>query len=65
MVGRERPRRQLDEAFAEVRDERVCHLFTILGEAGVPNRVDSWGKDWHHDWPTWRNMLPKYLAEMV
>ncbi len=35
MIGRERPRRQLDEAFAEARDERVCHLFTILGAAGV------------------------------
>jgi class 3 adenylate cyclase/tetratricopeptide (TPR) repeat protein len=35
MVGRERPRRLLDEAFAEVRDSRVCHLFTILGAAGV------------------------------
>ena len=35
MVGRERPRHLLDEAFAEVRDKRVCHLFTILGAAGV------------------------------
>ena len=35
MVGRDRPRRQLDEAFTEVRDERLCHLFTILGAAGV------------------------------
>ena len=35
MVGRERPRRLLDEAFAEVRDQRVVHLFTILGSAGV------------------------------
>jgi class 3 adenylate cyclase len=35
MVGRERPRRLLDDAFAEVRDQRVCHLFTILGAAGV------------------------------
>jgi class 3 adenylate cyclase len=35
MVGRERQRRLLDEAFAEVRDERVVHLFTILGSAGV------------------------------
>ncbi|MEX0630713.1 MAG: adenylate/guanylate cyclase domain-containing protein [Chloroflexota bacterium] len=35
MVGRERPRRLLDEAFAEARDERLCHLFTILGSAGV------------------------------
>jgi tetratricopeptide (TPR) repeat protein len=35
MVGRERPGRLLAEAFAEVRDERVCHLFTVLGTAGV------------------------------
>jgi len=35
MVGRERPRRLLDEVFTEVRDDRVCHLFTILGSAGV------------------------------
>jgi len=35
----------------------------LLGKAGIPNRVDSWGKDWDHDWPTWRAMLPKYLSE--
>jgi class 3 adenylate cyclase len=35
MVGRERPRRLLEDAFAEVRDQKVCHLFTILGPAGV------------------------------
>ena len=34
----------------------------ILGAAGVPNRVDSWGPEWDHDWPLWREMLPKYLA---
>jgi esterase/lipase superfamily enzyme len=36
-----------------------------LGAKGVPNRVDSWGKAWSHDWPTWREMLPKYLGEWV
>ena len=36
---------------------------SLLGKAGIPNRVDSWGPHWHHDWPTWREMLPKYLAE--
>lgn len=36
-----------------------------LGAKGVPNRVDSWGKDWPHDWQTWREMLPKYLGEWV
>ena len=25
--------------------------------------VDSWGPDWHHDWPTWRKMFPQYLGE--
>ena len=34
-----------------------------LGAKGVPNRVDPWGPEWHHDWPTWRNMLPKYFDE--
>jgi class 3 adenylate cyclase/tetratricopeptide (TPR) repeat protein len=35
MVGRERQRRQLEDAFASVRADRACHLFTILGAAGV------------------------------
>ena len=36
-----------------------------LGTQGVPNRVDSWGKDWIHDWPTWRNMLRYYLPDLA
>ncbi len=36
-----------------------------LGTRGVPNRVDAWGVDWHHDWVTWRAMLPKYLDELT
>ncbi|HJU37291.1 MAG TPA: adenylate/guanylate cyclase domain-containing protein [Gaiellaceae bacterium] len=35
IVGRERERRALDEAWERVRSERACHLFTILGAAGV------------------------------
>jgi esterase/lipase superfamily enzyme len=38
-------------------------MANALGAKGVPNRVDPWGPDWHHDWPTWREMLPKYLGE--
>lgn len=38
-------------------------LASVLGAKGVPNRVDSWGRDYHHNWNTWREMLPKYLAE--
>ena len=36
---------------------------SVLGKQGIPNRIDPWGAQWHHDWPTWREMLPKYLGE--
>jgi esterase/lipase superfamily enzyme len=35
----------------------------VLGAKRIPNRVDPWGRDYHHNWNTWREMLPKYLAE--
>jgi class 3 adenylate cyclase/tetratricopeptide (TPR) repeat protein len=35
MVGRQRPRRLLADAYEQVVGERVCHVFTILGLAGV------------------------------
>lgn len=38
---------------------------SVLGAQGIPNRVDSWGADWPHDWPTWRAMLPNYLNELL
>ena len=38
---------------------------SVLGSRGIPNRVDSWGTDWKHDWPTWRNMLHRYIPELV
>jgi esterase/lipase superfamily enzyme len=41
---------------------RVAHE---LGSAGIPNRVDSWGAEWHHDWPTWRKMLRTYVGELI
>jgi esterase/lipase superfamily enzyme len=37
----------------------------VLAQKKIPNRVDSWGKDYPHDWATWREMLPKYLTELV
>jgi esterase/lipase superfamily enzyme len=39
-------------------------LAEALGAKGIPNRVDSWGSDWEHDWPTWLRMLPHYLDEL-
>ena len=41
------------------------HAAHVLGSRGVPNRVDPWGPDWNHDWPTWRRMLPQYLDELT
>lgn len=38
-------------------------MANALGRMGVPNRVDNWGPDWHHDWVTWRKMLPQVLEE--
>jgi esterase/lipase superfamily enzyme len=36
-----------------------------LGGKGIPNRVDNWGPDFKHDWPTWHRMLPQYLRELT
>ena len=37
----------------------------VLGSRAIPNRVDSWGPDWEHDWPLWRAMLPGYLEDLA
>jgi len=39
-------------------------LAEVLGGKGIPNRVDQWGEDYDHNWPTWREMLPKYLDQL-
>ena len=36
-----------------------------LGRKGIPNRVDDWGDRYDHDWPTWWEMLPLYLDDLV
>jgi len=33
----------------------------LLGMKSIPNTVEIWGREWSHDWPTWRAMLPSYL----
>jgi class 3 adenylate cyclase/tetratricopeptide (TPR) repeat protein len=35
VIGRQRERRRLMDAFEAVVEERVCHLFTVLGPAGI------------------------------
>lgn len=45
--------------------EESWRAAAVLGSKGIPNRVDSWGEEWHHDWPTWRNMLHRYVDELA
>jgi esterase/lipase superfamily enzyme len=40
-------------------------MASVLGSKGVPNRVDNWGTEFSHDWPTWWQMLPHYLDELT
>jgi esterase/lipase superfamily enzyme len=40
-------------------------LASALGARGIPNRVEDWGPQWDHQWPTWRQMLPQYLRELT
>lgn len=37
----------------------------LLAQKGIPHRVEKWGPDAHHDWPTWRTMLPMFLDRLV
>jgi len=41
------------------------HMASVLGAKGIPNRVDNWGPQWAHQWPTWHRMLPQYLDELA
>ncbi len=55
-------------AAGEGKDEDIGESWRAakeLGAKGIPNRVDSWGQKWDHDWPLWREMFPKYLDEMA
>jgi len=40
-------------------------MAAALGARQIPNRVDNWGPQWAHDWPSWRAMLPQYLGELT
>ncbi len=63
---------QLQQRFAilasgEGRWESIEHswrLAEVMGSKGIPNRVDPWGPQYDHDWPTWRLMLPHYLGQL-
>ena len=33
----------------------------VLHDKSIPHELDVWGDDIHHDWPTWRRMLPHFI----
>lgn len=37
------------------------HFSGLLHHKHIPHNLDIWGHDIHHDWPTWRMMLPYIL----
>ncbi|MDQ6715408.1 MAG: alpha/beta hydrolase-fold protein [Actinomycetota bacterium] len=37
----------------------------LLGSKGIPNRLDDWGPGYDHDWPSWWEMLPTYLEQLL
>lgn len=45
--------------------EESWRVADTLGAKRIPNRVDEWGSEWDHDWPTWRKMMPQYLDELL
>lgn len=42
--------------------EASIRFSKLLHAKGIPHELDVWGYDMAHDWPTWRAMLPHYLA---
>jgi esterase/lipase superfamily enzyme len=58
--------RYIHIASGEGKWENIGESFRLgkaLGAKGIPNWVESWGKEFDHDWVTWRAKLPKYLDE--
>jgi esterase/lipase superfamily enzyme len=33
----------------------------VLNSKSIPHQLEIWGQDVHHDWTTWRRMLPEIL----
>lgn len=49
---------------AEAPHESV-RMSEVLGSKGIPHHLEMWGHDCHHDWPTWRSMLPLFLDKLL
>lgn len=61
----------------QIRSSRHIHILTGSGDFEAPEAAESfagvlynkgtdyelsvWGREWKHDWPTWRAMLPMWI----
>jgi esterase/lipase superfamily enzyme len=34
----------------------------VLHSKSIPHELEVWGNDIHHDWPTWKKMLPHFIG---
>jgi len=34
----------------------------VLHTKSIPHHMEIWGNDIHHDWPTWKKMLPHFIG---
>lgn len=46
-------------------EDETWKMAHALGQKEIPNRVDLWSDNHHHDWATWREMLPLYLDDLA
>lgn len=49
---------------AEAPQESI-DMAELLRSKGAHVDLEIWGQDVHHDWPTWRTMLPLFLDRMT
>lgn len=40
-------------------------LAVLLDHKGAHVNLELWDQSWHHDWPTWRAMLPLFLDKLI
>ena len=43
----------------------IDRVASVLAGCKLPHRVEIWGHDADHDWPTWRTMLPLFLSRLA
>jgi esterase/lipase superfamily enzyme len=52
-----------DGPYEDARDS--LRMAGVLGDKGIPHRIEQWGAQFDHDWNSWRPMLEKYLQELL